>query len=93
MTPERIGVIVEKIIAAAMHDYGLESHINSVSKDALFNNDLGMDGGDVHTIVIQCEEAFKIQITDNAITEQSCVGDLTEFISDLLIEKETREHD
>lgn len=82
---------IEKIIAAIMHDYGLDVYADAITQDALFGNDLGMDSGDVHAVIIQCEEAFKISIPDDAITEQSRVGEITKLVANLLIEKEARE--
>lgn len=87
MTYVQIASAIEQIIGSAMHDYGLDAHIEAIAADALFGNDLGMDGGDVHAIIIQCEEVFKISIPDDAITAQSRVGELTELISDLLSKK------
>lgn len=89
MTTAQIAAAVGQIVAAVVHDYGL--YANVVTQSSTFGDDLGMDGGDVHSVIIECEEAFKISIPDDAITEQSRVGELTELVSDLLMEKKARE--
>lgn len=92
MTHAQISAVVEQIVAAVVHDYGLDADI--ITQASKFGDDLGMDGEDVNAIIFQSEETFKIKIHDDfddAITEQSRVGDLTELISNLLMEKETRD--
>ena len=85
-TNAQIAAAVEQIVASVVHDYGLEAGI--VTQDSKLGDDLAMDGADVHEIIIRCEEAFKVSIPDDAITEQSRVGELTKLVSDLLRKKD-----
>lgn len=83
MTPAQIAAAVERIIVSVVHDYALDTDTNILPTNKL--RYFGMDEADVIEIVYRIEQSFKIQIPDDAITDQSRIGDIVALVADLLL--------
>ncbi len=51
-----------------------------VTKDASILDDLGADSLDVVELVMTLEEAFDIEIPDDAVEEMRTIGDIQRFV-------------
>ena len=51
-----------------------------VTKDASILDDLGADSLDVVELVMALEEAFDIEIPDDAVEEMRTIGDIQRFV-------------
>ena len=54
--------------------------ISEVTKDASILDDLGADSLDVVELVMTLEEAFDIEVPDEAIEEMRTIGDVQRFV-------------
>ncbi|MCH8084261.1 MAG: acyl carrier protein [Myxococcales bacterium] len=53
---------------------------SEVTKDASILDDLGADSLDVVELVMTLEEAFDIEIPDDAVEEMRTIGDIQRFV-------------
>ena len=51
-----------------------------VTKDASILDDLGADSLDVVELVMTLEEAFEIEVPDDAVEEMRTIGDIQRFV-------------
>ncbi|HXV35706.1 MAG TPA: acyl carrier protein [Myxococcota bacterium] len=51
-----------------------------VTKDASILDDLGADSLDVVELVMSLEEAFNIEVPDDAVEEMRTIGDVQRFV-------------
>ena len=68
------GIIVEQL--------GVEE--NLVKREASFVDDLAADSLDIVELVMGIEEKFEIQITDEAAEKIVTVGDVVDYLANLL---------
>ncbi len=54
--------------------------IGEVTKDASILDDLGADSLDVVELVMTLEEAFNIEVPDEAVEEMRTIGDVHRFV-------------
>jgi acyl carrier protein len=54
--------------------------ISEVTKDASILDDLGADSLDVVELVMTLEEAFNIEVPDEAVEEMRTIGDVHRFV-------------
>lgn len=72
--------ILEKVQSIVAEQLSVES--DQVTAQANFQNDLNADSLDVVEMVMALEEAFEIEIPDEAAEEIKTVQDAVNFISD-----------
>ena len=68
----------ERIQTVVADQLGVE--ISEVTKDASILDDLGADSLDVVELVMTLEEAFDIEVPDEAIEEMRTIGDVQRFV-------------
>ncbi len=66
---------IQSIVAEQL---GVES--SEVTKDASILDDLGADSLDVVELVMALEEAFDIEVPDDAVEEMRTIGDVQRFV-------------
>jgi acyl carrier protein len=66
---------IQSIVAEQL---GVES--SEVTKDASILDDLGADSLDVVELVMTLEEAFDIEVPDDAVEEMRTIGDVQRFV-------------
>lgn len=69
--------MIEKIIAET-----LKIDVDSVTDDKHLMNDLGADSLDTVTLVMEFEEAYDIEITDDEAETLDTVGAIKKYIGD-----------
>jgi len=69
--PDRIQSIVAEQLGVKRAD---------VTKDASILDDLGADSLDVVELVMTLEEAFDIEVPDDAVEEMRTIGDIQRFV-------------
>ncbi len=67
-----------RIQAIVTEQLGVEAA--EVTKDASILDDLGADSLDVVELVMALEEAFDIEIPDDAVEEMRTIGDIQRFV-------------
>jgi acyl carrier protein len=67
-----------RIQAIVSEQLGVESA--EVTKDASILDDLGADSLDVVELVMALEEAFDIEVPDDAVEEMRTIGDIQRFV-------------
>ncbi len=67
-----------RIQSIVTEQLGVES--SEVTKDASILDDLGADSLDVVELVMALEEAFDIEIPDDAVEEMRTIGDIQRFV-------------
>ncbi len=67
-----------RIQSIVTEQLGVES--SEVTKDASILDDLGADSLDVVELVMTLEEAFDIEIPDDAVEEMRTIGDIQRFV-------------
>ena len=60
----------------------LDKELGEIKSDSNFQNDLGADSLDTVELVMALEEAFDIEIPDEAAEGIATVGDAVKFIED-----------
>ncbi len=68
----------ERIQTIVADQLGVE--IAEVTKDASILDDLGADSLDVVELVMTLEEAFNIEVPDEAVEEMRTIGDVHRFV-------------
>ena len=68
----------ERIKTIVADQLGVE--IGEVTKDASILDDLGADSLDVVELVMTLEEAFNIEVPDEAVEEMRTIGDVHRFV-------------
>jgi acyl carrier protein len=68
----------ERIKSIVADQLGVE--ISEVTKDASILDDLGADSLDVVELVMTLEEAFNIEVPDEAVEEMRTIGDVHRFV-------------
>jgi len=77
--PERMATdLSERIQTIVADQLGVE--ISEVTKDASILDDLGADSLDVVELVMTLEEAFDIEVPDEAVEEMRTIGDVHRFV-------------
>ena len=72
--------ILEKVCSIVSEQLSVET--GEVKSDSNFQNDLGADSLDTVELVMALEEAFDIEIPDEAAEGIATVGDAVKFIED-----------
>ncbi len=72
--------ILEKVCSIVSEQLSVES--GEVKSDSNFQNDLGADSLDTVELVMALEEAFDIEIPDEAAEGIATVGDAVKFIEE-----------
>ena len=72
--------ILEKVCSIVSEQLSVET--GEVKSDSNFQNDLGADSLDTVELVMALEEAFDIEIPDEAAESIATVGDAVKFIED-----------
>ena len=72
--------ILEKVCSIVSEQLGVEA--GEVKPDSNFQNDLGADSLDTVELVMALEEAFDIEIPDEAAEGIATVGDAVKFIEE-----------
>ncbi len=72
--------ILEKVCSIVSEQLSVES--GEVKPDSNFQNDLGADSLDTVELVMALEEAFDIEIPDEAAEGIATVGDAVKFIEE-----------
>ena len=72
--------ILEKVCSIVSEQLSVES--GEVKSDSNFQNDLGADSLDTVELVMALEEAFDIEIPDEAAESIATVADAVKFIED-----------
>ena len=72
--------ILEKVSSIVSEQLSVEA--SEVKADSNFQNDLGADSLDTVELVMALEEAFDIEIPDEAAEGIATVGDAVKFIED-----------
>ncbi len=72
--------ILEKVCSIVSEQLSVES--GEVKADSNFQNDLGADSLDTVELVMALEEAFDIEIPDEAAEGIATVGDAVKFIEE-----------
>jgi acyl carrier protein len=67
-----------RIQSIVSEQLGVESA--EVTKDASILDDLGADSLDVVELVMALEEAFDIEVPDDAVEEMRTIGDIQRFV-------------
>jgi acyl carrier protein len=68
----------DRIQSMVAEQLGVESA--EVTKDASIFDDLGADSLDVVELVMILEEAFDIEVPDDAVEEMRTIGDIQRFV-------------
>ena len=68
----------DRIQSIVIEQLGVEP--TEVRKDASILDDLGADSLDVVELVMALEEAFDIEIPDDAVEEMRTIGDIQRFV-------------
>jgi acyl carrier protein len=68
----------ERIKTIVADQLGVE--IAEVTKDASILDDLGADSLDIVELVMTLEEAFNIEVPDEAVEEMRTIGDVHRFV-------------
>ena len=68
----------DRIQSIVTEQLGVEAA--EVTKDASILDDLGADSLDVVELVMTLEEAFDIEIPDDAVEEMRTIGDIQRFV-------------
>ena len=68
----------DRIHSIVAEQLGVDSA--DVTKDASILDDLGADSLDVVELVMTLEEAFDIEIPDDAVEEMRTIGDIQRFV-------------
>lgn len=74
-TLEKVSAIVDTVLGFASDEITLESNIE---------NDLGADSLDKVELIIKCEKAFDIQISDEKAESVQTIGDMVNLIDSIL---------
>ena len=72
--------VLEKVKAIIIEHLGVEA--DKVVENANFIDDLGADSLDTVELVMAFEEAFEVEIPDDAAEKIQTVGDAVKFISE-----------
>ena len=72
--------ILQKVCSIVSEQLSVES--GEVKSDSNFQNDLGADSLDTVELVMALEEAFDIEIPDEAAESITTVGDAVKFIEE-----------
>ena len=72
--------ILEKVCSIVSEQLSVE--VGEVKSDSNFQNDLGADSLDTVELVMALEEAFDIEIPDEAAESIATVADAVKFIED-----------
>jgi acyl carrier protein len=68
----------DRIHSIVAEQLGVDSA--DVTKDASILDDLGADSLDVVELVMTLEEAFNIEVPDDAVEEMRTIGDIQRFV-------------
>ena len=70
--------IEEQVKSIVAEQLGVKEE--EVTNDASFVDDLGADSLDVVELVMTLEEAFEIEVPDDAVEEMRTIGDIQRFV-------------
>ena len=77
--------ILERIKKVIENQLGIEP--DDIKLESTFFEDLDADSLDIVELILTFEEAFKVDISDEAAAEMSCVQDVFNFVKKILAEK------
>ena len=72
------GDLSNRIQSIVAEQLGVE--VGEVTKDASILDDLGADSLDVVELVMTLEDAFDIEVPDEAVEEMRTIGDVQRFV-------------
>ena len=73
-------MVFEKIKEIIIDELGIDE--TKVTMDARFKEDLGADSLDAVEIIMQVEEEFGVEITEDVIQNMSVIGDIVKYIEE-----------
>ena len=73
-------MVFEKIKEIIIDELGIDE--SKVTMDARFKEDLGADSLDAVEIIMQVEDAFGVEITEDVIQSMTVIGDIVKYIED-----------
>lgn len=73
-------MVFEKIKEIIIDELGIDE--SKVTMDARFKEDLGADSLDAVEIIMQVEEEFGVEITEDVIQNMSVIGDIVKYIEE-----------
>ena len=82
--------ILERIKKVIENQLGIEP--DDIKLESTFFEDLDADSLDIVELILTFEEAFKVDISDEAAAEMSSVQDVFNFVKKILAEKGQSNH-
>ena len=73
-------MVFEKIKEIIIDELGIDE--SKVTMDARFKEDLGADSLDAVEIIMQVEEEFGVEITEDVIQNMTVIGDIVKYIEE-----------
>ena len=73
-------MVFEKIKEIIIDELGIDE--SKVTMDARFREDLGADSLDAVEIIMQIEEAFGVEISEEVIQDMKVIGDVVKYIEE-----------
>ena len=73
-------MVFEKIKEIIIDELGIDE--SKVTMDARFREDLGADSLDAVEIIMQVEEEFGVEITEDVIQNMKVLGDIVKYIEE-----------
>ena len=73
-------MVFEKIKEIFIDELGIDE--SKVTMDARFREDLGADSLDAVEIIMQIEEEFGVEISEEVIQDMKVIGDIVKYIEE-----------
>ena len=73
-------MVFDKIKEIIIDELGIDE--SKVTMDARFKEDLGADSLDAVEIIMQVEEEFGVEITEDVIQNMTVIGDIVKYIEE-----------
>ncbi|MCR5462207.1 MAG: acyl carrier protein [bacterium] len=73
-------MVFEKIKEIIIDELGIDE--SKVTMDARFREDLGADSLDAVEIIMQIEEEFGVEISEEVIQDMKVIGDIVKYIEE-----------
>ena len=73
-------MVFEKIKEIIIDELGIDE--SKVTMDARFREDLGADSLDAVEIIMQIEEEFGVEISEDVIQDMKVIGDIVKYIEE-----------
>jgi acyl carrier protein len=78
-------MIFEKIQEALAEQFEVDP--SAITRDTDIINDLGADSLDLVELIMTLEDKYNVTITDESVYENKTVGDIADFIENLVKDK------